>query len=531
MHDGPYNYIANWDYAKLASVFSAKPHSPSHNPYARKDEEDLEGNPAMFSVQVRTQGDLKSALDKVDEEPNKLAFLEICIQPDDRTDELQRLGNMIANDYTGEKTESESSDTEPVKQAKADPNNVPIHGPETVSTDFSDESVPKSSKKPLIPPSDERDGEKHQKDLLASRIKITFSSDSKPLPAPDDPEVASFKVCTDHMIQARWTTEKGWGSPALVPYGPFSIPPIASTLHYSTQCFEGMKVYRGYDGKLRLFRPDLNCERMLSSAERIGLPHFNPNELLHLIHAICAVEAPKWLSEDRAGQCMYIRPALVGTSEGLGLDAPREALLYIVLSYTLSSSANPPHKPKDLRLWSSSEDMVRAWPGGTGDVKVGANYGPSLHAQNKAHKLGYDQVLWLFGPDRQVTEAGVTNFFVIWETTDGKLQMVTAPLQDQIILPGVTRRSILELAQERLSNGPLQVNMTDGSSQIVEPLEVLEEWFTINDNIDAANQGRLRGAFSAGTAYFIAPVSCIAYGTHEVDVPVDAVPYVSVLQQ
>ncbi|PYI00593.1 branched-chain amino acid aminotransferase II, partial [Aspergillus sclerotiicarbonarius CBS 121057] len=369
------------------------------------------------------------------------------------------------------------------------------------------------------------------KGLLASRLKITFSSDPKPIPAPDAPEVTSHKACTDHMIQVRWTSEKGWGNPALVPYGPLSIPPIASTLHYSTQCFEGMKIYRGYDGKLRLFRPSLNCERMLTSAERIGLPRFDPNELLHLIHAICAVEAPKWLPEDRGGQCMYIRPALLGTGEGLGLNAPHEALLCIILSYALSPSASPSSKPKDLRLWSSTEDMVRAWPGGTGHVKVGANYGPSLHAQNKAHKLGYDQVLWLFGPDRQVTEAGATNFFVIWETVDGRLQMVTAPLQDQIILPGVTRRSILELVQERLSNGPLQVNMADGSSQIVQPLEVREDRFTIHDILEADKQGRLRGAFSAGTAYFVAPVSCIAYGTHEVQVPVDAVPYAAVLRQ
>ncbi|RAL04490.1 uncharacterized protein BO80DRAFT_441954 [Aspergillus ibericus CBS 121593] len=530
VHDGPYNYIANWDYAKLASVLSAKPHSPSHNPYAREAEDELEGNSLMFSMQVRTREDLKLVLNRVDEEPDKLAFIELCIQPDDKTSELEQLGNMVAKQYTKEQSETESPATETDKETKADPKDVPSYYSGISSACF-EKSVPKRPNKAPVPLSHEIDGENDHKDLLASRLSITFSSDPKPLPAPDTPEAAPYRACTDHMIQARWTAEKGWESPGLVPYGSLPISPIASTLHYSTQCFEGMKVYRGYDGKLRLFRPTLNCERMLSSAERICLPRFDPHELLLLIHAICAVEAPKWLAEDRAGQCLYIRPAFLGTSEGLGLNTPQEALLYIVLSYALSPSAGPSSTPKALRLWSSTENMVRAWPGGTGHVKVGANYGPSVPAQNKAHKLGYDQVLWLFGQDRQVTESGAANFFVIWETIDGRLQLVTAPLQDQLVLPGVTRRSILELARERLSDGPLQVDTDDGSSQTVDPLEVVEERFTINDIIDAANQGRLREAFSAGTAYFIAPISCIAHGTHEVDIPVDSVPYVSVLRQ
>ncbi|PWY85021.1 branched-chain amino acid aminotransferase II, partial [Aspergillus heteromorphus CBS 117.55] len=369
--------------------------------------------------------------------------------------------------------------------------------------------------------------------LNASRIKITLSTERKPIPAPDAPEVLAHKACTDHMISARWTAESGWGNPTLIPYRPLALAPIASTLHYATQCFEGMKVYRGYDGKLRLFRPTLNCARMLSSSERIGLPRFNPDELHRLIHKLCAVEGPRWLSADRGGECMYIRPTLVGTGEGLGLAAPPEAHLYIVLSYWPSPTPSPsPKQEKTLRLWCSTDDMVRAWPGGTGNVKVGANYGPSLYGHQKALEAGYDQVLWLFGPDRQITEAGATNFFIIWESPDdGHLQLITSPLEDNITLPGITRRSILELARERLSDAPLQVNMDDGSSRIVEPLEVVEERFTIHDVVNAAEEGRLRGAFSSGTAFFIVPVSCVKFQDTEVRVPVDDVPYAAVLRQ
>ncbi|PYH93118.1 hypothetical protein BO71DRAFT_441948 [Aspergillus ellipticus CBS 707.79] len=535
VHEGPYNYIANWDYTKLATAFSTAPHAPSHNPYSRKEDEALEGNPAMFAMKIRTQEDLKQALQRADEEHDKLAFLELCIQPDDLTDELQRLGSMVAKSYTEQPTESYDLPTETTREV-IKPKAQPMNGSVSGYTNGADKVPAKDlrdhhSKHPKNRQKTQPNGinkAKYQKDLNASRLKVTLSTEPKPVPAPDDPEVLSHQACTDHMIQVQWTLERGWESPKLVPYRSLSLTPTASALHYATECFEGMKVYRGYDGKLRLFRPALNCARMLSSAERIGLPRFNPEELHRLIHRICAVEGPKWLSSDRAGECMYIRPALVGTGKGLGLAAPSEAHMYILLSYW----PTPPSNPSPFRLWGSTEDMVRAWPGGTGNVKVGANYGASILGHQKAVSLGYDQVLWLFGPNRQVTEAGATNFFVIWETEKGQLQMVTAPLDDQITLPGITRRSILELARERLSgDAPLQVNMVDKTSKIVRPLEVVEEAFTIHDIIDAADQGRLRGAFSSGTAYFIVPVSCIAYEGREVNLDVNDVPYAAVLRR
>ena len=103
------------------------------------------------------------------------------------------------------------------------------------------------------------------------------------------------------MITARWTVEAGWEAPELKPYGPFSIMPTASVLHYATECFEGLKLYRGYDGKLRLFRPWKNCERMRISAARIALPDFEPAELEKLIKALCALDGTKWLPKERPG--------------------------------------------------------------------------------------------------------------------------------------------------------------------------------------------------------------------------------------
>ncbi|KAL3247298.1 hypothetical protein ABHI18_012465 [Aspergillus niger] len=114
MHQGPYNCIANWDYVKLASSFSSKPHAPSHNPYASKEDEKREGIPSMFALKIKTIGDLRQALDRVDEEPDKLAFLELYIQPNDVTDDLRRLGRMMADRSAKASRKSQSPDTEEV---------------------------------------------------------------------------------------------------------------------------------------------------------------------------------------------------------------------------------------------------------------------------------------------------------------------------------------------------------------------------------------------------------------------------------
>lgn len=106
--------------------------------------------------------------------------------------------------------------------------------------------------------------------------------------------------------------------------------------------------------------------------------------------------------------------------------------------------------------------------------------------------MGFDQILWLFGEDRQVTEAGASNFFIIWKNKDsGKLELVTAPLENQLILPGVTRRSVLELVNDRLSKE---------SVGNLAPLKIVERAFTIGEIEEAAQEGRVLESFVSGTA-------------------------------
>ncbi|KAF2202451.1 branched-chain-amino-acid aminotransferas-like protein [Delitschia confertaspora ATCC 74209] len=339
-------------------------------------------------------------------------------------------------------------------------------------------------------------------ELDASKLTITLTQNPRSVPAAGSPEQASQKVCTDHMITAQWTSSSGWAVPELKPYGPLTLMPTASCLHYATECFEGMKLYRGFDGKLRLFRPNLNCARMLMSANRIALPSFPPTELLKLIAKLCETDGGKWLPKDQPGSFLYIRPTMIASDPALGVQRPKEATLFIILTCFPPMDSDP----KGLKLLASKNDMVRAWPGGFGYAKVGANYGPSLVAQGEARALGFDQILWLFGKNGEVTEAGASNFFVIWRTKDeGKLQLVTAPLGEKIILDGVTRRSVLELAREKLGG----------------ELEVVERKYTMAEVAEAQQEGRLVEAFAAGTAFFIAPVGLIHYHGNDLGVPLE----------
>ncbi|KAF2872330.1 branched-chain-amino-acid aminotransferase [Massariosphaeria phaeospora] len=343
--------------------------------------------------------------------------------------------------------------------------------------------------------------------LDASLLRTTLNPTPRPVPLPHSPELASQTICTDHMITVSWTALNGWAAPSLQPFGPLSLMPTASCLNYATQCFEGMKLYRGHDGKLRLFRPQLNCNRMLMSTTRIALPAFPPDELLKLIAKLCATDGDKWLPKDRPGTFLYIRPSMIASDPSLGVQRPKEALLYVVLTCSALAAKN---LVGGMRLLASKDDMCRAWPGGFGYAKVGANYGPSLVAQGEAITLGYHQILWLFGEDCTVTEAGASNFFVVWRTREGTLQLVTAGLEARIVLDGVTRRSILELAREKL---------TSGHGGNLEAVEVVERTFGMVELEEAASEGRLVEAFAAGTAWFVTPVGCIHFRGKDIEVP------------
>ncbi|KAI2618170.1 branched-chain amino acid aminotransferase II [Hypoxylon sp. NC1633] len=339
-------------------------------------------------------------------------------------------------------------------------------------------------------------------ELDASQLTYTFTKEPRDVPPVGVHSIDGATVCTDHMVTVAWSAKSGWKTPELRPYGPLSLMPTASVLHYATECFEGLKAYRGFDGKLRLFRPDCNAERFLNSSVRISLPSFSPPQVEKLLLALMAVDGPKWIPRDRPGSFIYLRPTLIGTQSQLGVQAPAEALLYIIASYmpVMDSPIG------GMKLHTSPDDMVRAWVGGFGYAKLGANYGPSLLATQEARARGFGQILWLYSKEGYCTEAGASNFFVVWKSKEGKTQLITAPLDDRLILPGVTRRSVLQLARERFSRSG-------------DEIEVVERQYTIQEVMDAHSEGRLLESFAAGTAYFVCPVSLIHHREQDIEIP------------
>ncbi|UKZ52856.1 hypothetical protein TrVGV298_006643 [Trichoderma virens] len=310
--------------------------------------------------------------------------------------------------------------------------------------------------------------------------------------------------CTEHMVVWQWDECTGWQAPEIRPYGPLPIMPSASVLQYATECFEGIKIYRGYDDRLRVFRLHLNCERMLKSSLRVGLPAFDPVHFESILMQFGALEAEKWLPSGQTGQTLYLRPTHIGTTAALGLQKPRQSLLYVIATL--------------LPGFSTKGNVVRAWPGGFGNRKLGGNYGPTLPAHEATLQAGFDQVLWLFGPEGFVTEAGASNFFVVWKTKTGDIELVTAGLDNGTILEGITRYSVLDLARSK----SCQMSAWQYHEHILPPLTAVERDFSINEIQDAAVEGRLIEAFAAGTAYFITSVEVIHHQGKDIQIPLPA---------
>ncbi|KAI9850141.1 MAG: hypothetical protein M1838_006028 [Thelocarpon superellum] len=407
------------------------------------------------------------------------------------------------------------------------PSAVPIPEP----TDLTTNAILHKLSEVAHPPAKSANGEATiPAPLDASKTQVTRTTAPRPVPLPTSAEVWETRTCTDHMVTVQWKASTGWETPQLRPYGPLSLWPTTSVLHYATECFEGLKAYRGFDGKLRLFRPDRNCARMLMSATRIALPAFPPEEMQKLITHLMAIDGPKWLPESRPGSFIYLRPTMIGTDAALGVRRPGEAMMFIIATCFPSfdepkldagpiTSVGPltdvKQAPKaGMKLFASKEDSIRAWVGGFGYAKLGANYGPTLVAQAEARALGYDQVLWLLEPEGYVTEGGASNFFVVWRTRSGQTQLVTAPLDDKIVLDGVTRRSVLDLAKERLATA-----WTGDDGPALPGLEIVERKFRMAEVQEAVEEGRMLEAFVSGTAFFITGIRAIHYRGVELAIP------------
>jgi len=295
------------------------------------------------------------------------------------------------------------------------------------------------------------------------------------------------KTFTDHMMTVEWSQDQGWGQPSIRPVENFSMHPGAKVLHYAQELFEGMKAYRGVDDKIRLFRPMHNMARMNLTAARACLPQFDGEELLECIRRLCQIDQD-WVPHDTSAS-LYIRPTMIGVEPTLGVAPSNQATLFVLLSPVgpyFSTGLKPVNLLCDPRY-------VRAWPGGSGYTKMGSNYAPTLWTQKVAEQHGCHQCLWLFGDEHDITEVGAMNLFVVLRRGDGLHELVTPPLTTGTILPGVTRRSIIELTQSWPG------------------LVVSERRITMQEVMSALSSGDLVEMFGSGTAAVVSPVGGLHY--------------------
>ena len=311
-------------------------------------------------------------------------------------------------------------------------------------------------------------------------IKITKTTTPKAKPVPGQP-LGFGKIFTDHMFVMNYTEGKGWHDARIVPYENLSLAPSAMVFHYGQEMFEGLKAYKGEDGSVYLFRPDMNAKRANNSNKRLVIPELPEEDFVEAIKAVVDVDRD-WIPTD-PGTSLYIRPFIIATDEFLGV-APSKTYLFIVILSPSGAYYESGLEP--VGIWIEDE-YVRAVKGGMGYTKTGGNYAASLIAQVKAHDDGYSQVLWLDGVERKyIEEVGAMN---IMFKINGK---VVTPMLNGSILPGVTRDSILQVCRDW-------------------GYEVEERRISVDELVAAAKDGSLEEVWGTGTAAVVSPVNKLRY--------------------
>ncbi|HEX9062153.1 MAG TPA: branched-chain amino acid aminotransferase, partial [Clostridia bacterium] len=246
--------------------------------------------------------------------------------------------------------------------------------------------------------------------------------------------------------------------------------------HYGQSIFEGLKAYNAECGKILLFRPDKNMERINNTNNRMCIPQVDEKFCVNAIKELVKTDKD-WIPSEE-GTSLYIRPFIFATDPFLGVHPSHTYKFMVILSPV---GAYYPTGINPVSIYVEN-NYVRSVKGGTGFAKTSGNYAASLKAQDEAEKLGYIQVLWLDGVEHKyIEEVGSMNvFFVI----DGE---VVTPSLEGSILPGITRDSSIQLLK---SWG----------------IKVTERKIEIKELYDAHAAGKLNEAFGTGTAAVISPI-------------------------
>lgn len=299
---------------------------------------------------------------------------------------------------------------------------------------------------------------------------------------PDQANLGFGRFFTDHMFMMDYTEGTGWHDARIVPYQPISLDPSAMVFHYGQTVFEGMKAYLTDEGKVFLFRPEKNMERLNRSNERLCIPQIDGDFVIEGLKKLIEVDQ-EWIPTTE-GTSLYVRPFIVATEPFLGV-APSKNYIFMIIMSPVGSYYKEGIAPVKILV---ENEFVRAVKGGTGEAKTGGNYASSLKAQEAATGKEYSQVLWLDGVEKKyIEEVGSMNVFF---KIGGE---VVTPALNGSILHGVTRSSVIQLLKHW--NVP-----------------VSERRLSIEEIAQAYRDGKLEEAFGTGTAAVISPIGEFLWG-------------------
>jgi branched-chain amino acid aminotransferase len=291
-------------------------------------------------------------------------------------------------------------------------------------------------------------------------------------------------VFTDHMATIRWTERDGWHDARIEPYAPITLDPATVVFHYGQEIFEGLKAYRQPDGSIAAFRPEANAARFNHSADRMAMPRLPADLFVRSLDVLVAQDRDWVPTTD--GHSLYLRPFMIGTARGFGVNHPSSSYLYSVLASPVSGYFGGEVRP--VTVWISPE-YSRAAPGGTGEAKCGGNYAAAFAGQQQALDHDCDQVVWLDAAERQwVEEMGGMNICFVYGT--GADARIVTPAATGTLLQGITRDSLLKLGPD------LGIPAAEGR-------------VSVTDWQRGCASGEITEVFACGTAAVITPIGAV----------------------
>jgi len=318
-------------------------------------------------------------------------------------------------------------------------------------------------------------------------ISFEILASDTPVPAQQRAQVMAEpgfgSVFTDHMTTIRWSEDRGWHDARLEPYGQIVLDPASAVLHYGQEIFEGLKAYAQPGGRVVSFRPQANAARFNRSAARLAMPALPQDTFVRAIEVLVQQDRD-WVPVTE-GHSLYLRPFMIATQRGLGVNKPSASYLFTVIASPVAGYFGG---AKAVTVWLS-DDYTRAAPGGTGEAKCGGNYAAAFAGQLQALEHGCDQVVWLDAAERRwVEEMGGMNLFFVYGSGSDARMMTPAPTGS--LLHGITRDSLLKLGPD------LGIPAHEGKISV-------EDWRT------GCASGEITEVFACGTAAVITPVGMV----------------------